>query len=367
MLDNDSKLRSRLEKWLGTKMLKAKDITISDVNRPSVGASSETSLFDIRWDNAGERQSMAVVLRSAPYSEPGIRGVFPEYDVSSQFRIMKVLQENTDVPVARVLWLEEDPSIIGVPFYLMQKLDGDVVQDRPPYHGSGVYFDETPEIRRQMCWDLLEILARLHGADWRCLGLDFLVIPGAETDPVDRQLAYWDRYLNHWVKESSQETHPTMEAALVWLKENRYEPKRIALCWGDAKLSNVLYSKPDRRVLALMDWEMAFIGDPEADLASWYISDLRANLGSGLPPLEGTPDKEEMIAHYEKYVGSSVNNFLFNEVLATFWRGLVQLRIMKNLRGQGIPISDEMMLNNFPTQHLSRLLGLPLPGRDPHV
>jgi aminoglycoside phosphotransferase (APT) family kinase protein len=352
-------LRPKLEAWLQTRIPEAKDITVLELQRPGTGASSDTQLVDLRWDEAGEPKSVPVVLRSAPPSP----GVFPTYDLGFQFRVLKALNEHTDVPVPKVLWLEEDASVIGAPFFLMQRLEGDVPQDFPSYHTAGMYFDATPAMRRKMWWECLDALVRLHTVDWKRCGLEFVGVPKPGTDAVDRQLSHWESYLTHWVKkEDPQESHPTMEATLVWLKAHRYEPEHVALNWGDAKLGNVLYSRPDRNLLALLDWEGAGIGDPEQDLASLYISDLRAHRGQGIAPLDGTPTVEELIDRYERLSGRTVKHFLYNEVLATFWRGLVQIRIMKDMRAKGMNIPAEMIWNNFPTQHLSRLLQLPPPG-----
>jgi len=277
---------------------------------------------------------------------------------------MQILKKNTDVPVAEMLWLEDDPSVIGVPFFLMKKLEGDVPQDYPSYHGSGMYFEATPETRKKMWWGTLDALVKLHKLDWKGLGFDFVGVPGPGTDPVDRQLSYWGSYLNDWIKDSPEESHPTMEATLVWLKENRYEPRRVSLCWGDARIGNTLYSLTDRDVLAVMDWEMAFIGDPEADLAWTFTLDRQASKGYGLPRLEGTPTEEEIVRRYEKLTGWKVKNLFYNEVMATFRYGLTAIASMKNLRSKGIPIEDELLLNNFATQHLAKVLSLPSPGPD---
>jgi len=306
---------------------------------------------------------MGVVLRAVPRT----RGTFPEYDLGLQFRIMQILKKKTDVPVAEMLWLENDPSVIGVPFFLMKKLEGDVPQDYPSYHGSGMYFEARPETRKRMWWGTLDALVKLHKLDWRGLGLDFVGAPDPGTDPVDRQLIYWESYLNGWIKDSPEESHPTMEATLTWLKENRYEPRRVVLCWGDARIGNTLYSLTDRHVQAIMDWEMAFIGDPEADLAWTFTLDRQASKGFGLPRLEGTPTEEEIIHRYERLTGWKVENLFFNEVMATFRYGLTAIASMKNLRSKGIPIEDELLLNNFATQHLAKVLSLPSPGPDQYA
>lgn len=356
-------MQKTLAGWIQARMPEAKNLVVTDLQKPGMGLSSETYLFDIDWEESGGPKSMGVVLRAAPRS----RGSFPEYDLGLQFRIMQILRENTDIPVAEMLWLEDNPSVIGVPFFLMKKLDGDVPQDFPSYHGSGMYFEATPERRRKMWWGTLDAMAKVHKLDWKGLGLDFVGAPGPGIDPVDRQLAYWGSYLNDWVKDSPEEAYPTMEATLAWLTENRYEPERVSFCWGDARIGNTLYSRLDRDVLAVMDWEMAFIGDPEADLAWTLVLDGQASKGYGLPRLEGTPTKEEVVDRYENLTGWKVNNFFYNEVMATFRFGLTAIATMKNLRTKGIPIEDELLLNNFASQHLARLLSLPSPGTDQYA
>jgi aminoglycoside phosphotransferase (APT) family kinase protein len=206
-------------------------------------------------------------------------------------------------------------------------------------------------------------MLKLHAVDWTRSGLEFVGAPKPGTDAVDRLVAHWENYLTRWVKkEDPQESHPIMEATLAWLKANRYAPEYVALTWGDAKLGNVLFSRPERNVLALLDWEGACIADPEQDLASLYFSDLRAHAGHDITALEGTPTAEELIDRYQQLAGRRVSHFFYNEVLASFWRGLVQIRIMKDMRTKGIDIPAEMIWNNFPTRHLSQLLHLPPPA-----
>ena len=321
-----------------------------------MGLSSETYLFDVSWEEAGRRMSKGVVLRAAPQGGQ----VFPEYELGHQFRIMQILK-GTNVPVADMLWLEEDPTVFGSPFFVMGKLEGDVPQDYPSYHGSGMYFEATPAHRTKMWWGCLQAIADIHKLDWKSLGFSFLGVPRDTADAVDRQLVYWERFLN-WIKDDPEESHPTMEASLAWLKENRYEPERLTLCWGDARIGNMLYSRPDRDVLAVMDWEMAFIGDPVADLAWAFTLDKQHSEGYGLPRLEGTPEDEAVVRRYEELTEWKVENLFYNEVLATVRYGQTVISVLKKFIKEGIPIEQDMILNNFATQHLADLLGLPSPG-----
>jgi len=351
-----SPLRSELTAWLRERMPEATGLAISEPEKPGMGLSSETYLFDAKWKEAGERKSRGMVLRSAPADFK----VFPEYDLGHQFRIMQALGE-TNVPVAKMLWLEEDPSVIGAPFFLMERLYGEVPQDFPPYHGSGMYFEATPRMRAKMWWGSLDAMADIHKLAWKRLDLSFLGQPGSGTDPVDRQLAYWQRFFA-WMKDDPQESHPILASALDWLDDHRYAPQRVSLCWGDARMGNTLYSVPDRDVLAIMDWEMAYLGDPESDLAWFLLLDWQHSTGAGLPRCEGTPSWEETVARYEERTGWKVKNLFYNEVLAATRYGMILVSVFRKFRRQGIPFDEDMVRNNVCTQRLAELLDLPSPG-----
>ncbi len=354
---NDTvEMKSKLVPWLKNKMPQATNLTITDLEKPGMGLSSETWLLDVAWDENGQQKSEGMVLRSAPQDFK----VFPDYDLGIQFNIMDRLKD-TNVPVAKMLWMEEDEKIIGSPFYLMERLKGEVPQDYPSYHGSGMFFDATPEQRAKMWWGSLEAMANVHKLDWKSLGISFLDEPKGGIDPIDRQLDYWDRYFE-WIKDEPEESHPTIEASMAWLKDNRYEPEYVGLCWGDSRMGNSLFSIPEKDVIAVMDWEMAFLGDPEADLAWFILLDWQHSAGAGLPRCEGTPGREETIARYEALMGRKVRNILFNEVFGAVRYGMILVSVLKKFMRQNIPIEDDMLLNNVCTQRLSELLDLPSPG-----
>jgi putative sterol carrier protein len=111
-----------------------------------------------------------------------------------------------------------------------------------------------------------------------------------------------------------------------------------------------------------MDWEMAFIGDPVADLAWAFTLDKQHSEGYGLPRLEGTPEDEAVVRRYEELTEWKVENLFYNEVLATVRYGQTVISVLKKFIKEGIPIEQDLILNNFATQHLADLLGLPSPG-----
>ena len=117
----------------------------------------------------------------------------------------------------------------------------------------------------------------------------------------------------------------------------------------------MLYDRTSHEVAAVIDWELATIGDPEADLASLRVSDLRAQDGAGAR-LAGTPDEQELVALYEQASGRPVEHFHWALVYATFWRGSVALKVMRRMKAQGADIDDAMLENHFPVRYLRELL-----------
>jgi aminoglycoside phosphotransferase (APT) family kinase protein/putative sterol carrier protein len=354
--DAAGRIMSSLIPWLRKRMPEACNMTVSDIQKPSMGLSNETYLFSLSSEDNGGLRSRSMVLRVAPRDYR----VFPDYHLDHQYLIMKALR-NTGVPVPEMYWLEEGSDCMGAPFYVMERLFGQLPQDYPSYHGSGMVFEALPAERADMWWGSLETLARIHKLDWRQLGLDFLGAPGGGSDPIDRQLAYWERYFN-WIKDEPTERHPELEKAMQWLKDNTYEPERVCLCWGDARIGNTLYRVPDHSVLAALDWEMAFLGDPEADLAWFIFIDRYLADEYGLERLEGLPGPEETIRRYEELTGWKVKNYRYNEAFSAMRFGMILVSVLKKMRRQGVPIDENMLRNNTCSQRLAQLLGLESPG-----
>lgn len=354
--DTAGRILTHLVPWLQKKMPDAQHIAVSEIQKPGMGLSNETYLFDLSWEEKGRQIKKGMVLRAAPQDHR----VFPDYHLGHQFLIMKALRQST-VPVPEMYWQEEDESVMGTPFYIMERLQGTMPKDYPSYHGSGFYFDATPEERAAMWWRGLDMVARTHMVDWKKLDLSFLGVPEGGTGPLDRQLAYWERFLG-FIKDDPSERYPILEQALQWLKDNRYAPDRLCLCWGDARMGNVLYSENGFDVVAVLDWEMAFLGDPEADLA-WYIfMDWYLAAEYNLQRLPGAPGRDETIRRYEELTGWKVKHYDYNEVFAAMRFGMILISVVKKMKRQGVPLSDDMYNNNCCTRRIAAILGLESPG-----
>ncbi|HZP43687.1 MAG TPA: phosphotransferase [Candidatus Binatia bacterium] len=345
-------LGDRFAVWLAAKT-GGRDVVVGPPRRPSAGVSNETLLVDATWTAGGGAVREALVVRLTPSGAP----VFPEYDLPKQFRILERLA-GTDVPVPPALWYEADPAVLGAPFYVMRRVEGAIPSEIPPYHAFGLCLDVPPPRRARLWWSGIETLARIHALDWRARGLEFLGVPGPGTDALDRQLDYWARFLDWGRGEKPQ---PILDAALAWLREHRYAPARTALCWGDSRLPNLIFRGEE--VVAVLDWEMAFLGDPEADLAWWLFLDWCSSTGYGIPRLEGFPTPAETVARYEALAGHPVEHLRWQEVMAAFRYGVITVKIARNMAEAGVGIAAaEMETNNVCTQRLAELLGLPPPG-----
>src|SRR2546426_1269751 len=211
-----------------------------EVERISAGHSNEP--FFIR------RGSQEWVLRRPP------RGpLLPTaHDVLREYRVLKALNA-TSVPTPRALLACEDTSVIGAPFYLMERVQGIIVRRELPSYAS-----DTPG-RQAVSRALVDALVELHSADWRAIGLgDF----GKPEGYLERQLRRWTGQL----EKSRQRPLPDLDAVTAWLAEHLPVSGPATIVHGDYRLDNAMLAHDQPRVVAIFDWEMATIGDPLADV-----------------------------------------------------------------------------------------------------
>ena len=350
------RVRIGLADWLTRVVPDASGVEVSAMRAPKAGVSNETFLFETTYRAAGRTHHERLVARL----EPTDFLVFPEYDLERQYAVMARLA-GAGIPVPRVRWLERDAAVLGSAFYVMDAVDGEVPSEVPSYHVFGWVHDAAPERRTRVWWNGLDMLARIHALDWRAHGLGFLGEPGAGRAVLDAQLGYWERFLGLVRDEGPPQ--PTLDASLAWLRGNAFSPRRVALCWGDSRLPNLMYRADE--VVAVLDWEMAFLGDPEADLGWWCFLDWANNEGYGGPHLDGIPSRDETIARYAELTGHPVEHAHWHEAFAAFRYGVVLARVAIRMRaiGASLPAPD-WEANNVCTQALARLLDLPPPGEE---
>jgi len=355
------KARGVIRDWLAGKLPDARDLTISTLVGPAfTGFSNETLLFDASWREGGEARSAGYVIRVKPTSHT----IFLEADFDSQYKVIKALSENTDVPLPPVHWFEDDESVLGAPFFVMGKVEGHVPSDNPPYTQTGWLLEEaTPAVRTRVVENGLDALSQIHRTDWRTLGFDFLDKPQYGAPGIDQQIAYYERSFEWAAQDRPQ---PIAEAALKWVKANKPTgAQHLALGWGDARINNQMFDDAGN-VVAVFDWEMVTLADPMMDLAWWLFLDRHFHEGMPAPRMEGFPTRGEMVSYYEKASGRAARDLDFYEIFAGLRFAVVMMQLKTLLvEFEIMPPDTDMAVNNAVTRVLADLLGVPAPGPAP--
>jgi aminoglycoside phosphotransferase (APT) family kinase protein len=347
---------TRVAKWLGTKYPAARDIAVHNLQVPNAaGMSNETVLFDVSWREDGISKTQGLVARVQP-SGPG---VFIEYDLRKEARVISALSDHTPVAVPKLLFYEEDPSTFGSPFLVMPRIDGQAPGDDPPFTVDGWVLELTPAQRRMMWLNSIDVLAQVHATDWQGIGLDFLDSPEHHAG-VSGQLKLW-RDTFEWATEG--EPNPTMEAALDWLRDNMpvdQGPK--VLCWGDSRPGNILYDG-QLNVAGVLDWEMVCLANREYDLG-WILFTTRHHTeGIGAPLPEGFLDRAATIDRYQEITGHQVKDIDYYEVFAGVRLAIIMVRAAHMLIAAGaLPRDSTMAQNNHASQLVAKFIGLPAPS-----
>jgi aminoglycoside phosphotransferase (APT) family kinase protein len=317
------------------------DVSLSDFRGPgATGFSNETHIVDASWAVDGTDHAQTFVVRVAPTGY----ALFPDAAFDVQHLVLKALGADGTIPVPVVRWYETDPSVLGAPFFVMDEIKGQVPPDNPPYHVSGWLHDVSPEVRERIWWGAIDTMADLHRLDWQALGLDFLGGPDAG---LQRQLAYYEGFLEQ-VEQS--EAVPMARRALAWLKANPpTSDEPLVLCWGDARIGNVMYDADGTR-LAVLDWEMVALGSPSQDVAWAWFLDRHHSEGCNVPRLPGFPSKAETVRRYEERSGLRLRELDYYEVFAAFRFCVIMGKLAVIFKDWGLlPPEDRMAQENTVT------------------
>jgi aminoglycoside phosphotransferase (APT) family kinase protein len=213
--------------------------------------------------------------------------------VDREYRILTTLGR-TDVPVPKTYVLCEDPEVIGTIFYVMDWVEGRIMVD-PLVPGC------TPVERAAIYDSMNDVMARLHRVDWKALGLEDFGRPGS----------YFTRQLKRWTQQyraSETERIEAMEQLMAWLPEHIPAADETTVVHGDFRLGNSVIHPREPRIVAVLDWELATLGHPLADLAynamPYHLKPdiLGGVLGQDLRAL-GIPTEEEYLAAYCRRTG----------------------------------------------------------------
>jgi len=230
-----------------------------------------------------ETERQDYVLRRKPFGP-----LLPSaHAIEREFRLLSALRP-TGFPVPAPIALCEDASVIGSPFYLMELVEGRTFWDAS--------LPLLPLAERRPCYDaMVDTLAALHRLDHEALGLTDFGRPG---NFFARQVDRWTRQY----RAAQTDDVAEIERLIEWLPRTIPEQTRVSIIHGDYRIDNLIYGAEEPRVRAVLDWELATIGDPLADFTylamNWAIPfDGQSGLGgldletAGLPSLENITDR----------------------------------------------------------------------------
>jgi len=242
------------------------------------------------------------------------------HDVLREFRVLSALIHSA-VPVPRPIVACSDLAIIGVPFYLMETLAGDAIRGvLPPALAAAPI-----EARHTVGEQVVDALAALHTTDPAAVGLANL---GKPSGYLARQLRRWKEQLNY----ARTRPVPDLDRVTTWLEHNLpADTGRPVIVHGDYKLDNVIFSQdPQPRLLGVVDWELATLGDPLADLG-WLLAFWReANdpapelkILSRITEMPGFPTRAELANIYAERTGLTLPDLRYYIVFAMWKMAIV--------------------------------------------
>jgi aminoglycoside phosphotransferase (APT) family kinase protein len=245
-------------RYLEARIPGARDMKVSHLLRIPGGASRETWMLKATWHTDAGRQSEEFILRK------DLPASLLETDRETEYAFYSTFP-GSRVPVPRMRWLELDPSYLGGPFFVMDRIPD--IESNQRTILEPLYEPVRPRIAREM----YEILAAVHTFDWRDSPAHRAVPlpPPAPGECWQRELAHWERVID----ENEISPQPIIRAAIRWLRRNPPPPaQRVTIVHGDYRVGNVLYAT-DGSIRGVVDWEMAHLGDPIEDIAWSFMAD----------------------------------------------------------------------------------------------
>ena len=316
-----SSMVARLEAFIGRQDPGRNSPGISAFSQLPVGFSYETYLFTLSWqDDSGPCQE-DMVMRMEPEF-----GLIPPYDVRPQYELLSRLHGST-IPVPEVFWLEASGDVLGRPFFIMGRIPGETMFAYAQKHPESL-----PDLRRQ----LVEVIIDLHQLDWRALGLGILGVPENLHDNIENEIDRWKRELD----KSMLFPYPFLDEIHRYLRNNIPDAQDIAFCHCDIQPANILVE--NGRISGVLDWELATLGDPLADLG-WSCATIEKFFGSEWN------ENDYIRQYYQQRTGRRINDDHLNFwKILSFYKGITM--VFTGLRaGLELPQPKANLLGLYPT------------------
>jgi aminoglycoside phosphotransferase (APT) family kinase protein len=243
-------LQARLQIYLRGRLPGAQGLKVEDLERIFGGASRQTWRFRLTYSEGGQAIERPLILRLDPADS------LIDTDRKTEFAAYRAFQD-TQVPVPRMIWLEESVEPLGGAFFIAEEVTG--FQSSPMVLFTLDYLG-THELLAARKWSILGDIAR---ADPAALGLVGVMPNVAPEDCWRRELENWETILD----ADEVAPQPIIRATIRWLRANPPPPaQKVSVVHGDYRTGNFLYDR-EGGIRAVLDWEMAHLGDPLEDLA----------------------------------------------------------------------------------------------------
>lgn len=284
-----------------------------------------------------------MVLRKKPRG-PVLPGA---HAVEREFRVLSALHP-VGVPVPRPILLEPDDAVLGTPFYLMERVEGRVFAD-------AALPGAAPQERRALYTGLAQALAQLHAVRPDAVGLADFGRPGS----------YFERQIARWTKQwrgSGSAPIPELDRLADWLPAHLPpEDGALAVAHGDFRIGNVMFHPDEPRVVAILDWELATLGHPLADLAfcamPWMSAPAEYGgiLGRDLAALQ-LPGQAEFVAAYRGAAPGTGPLLPFHQAFALFRFAVIFVGIADRVRTGSAAAADAAALEPLARAFAARAL-----------
>ena len=306
----DENLPVRLAKWFAGKIPGAKDIEMLSFARPSgsAGFSGDTYFVELKWQQGIDTKQQKFVIRAEIEAANN-----PESNFANMVRLLKILGPIPDLLIPKIHFNEDNPEIIGGPFYVMEHRTGTVAPDSPPFTAQGWVYEGSEAQQRHMYRQGVQYLANLHKLNWQAMGLDFLLHTNAGRNETER-------HVNHLIatydKAMQGKRTALAQSCIAWLRDNLPAEEKLVVSWGDSRPANMLWNGFE--LVGALDWEVCSLSHPALDLTGWIVMDRMMTDKAGVKPLPGMMNREQMIAEYKSLSGNALDNFEYYEMFAGF-------------------------------------------------
>lgn len=298
------------------------DIEVFDVGGGSEASGMSSGIVLFKAKVNGDVQDL--VLRYAPYGNEG--RIFVDYDIEGQYNLQRLLSAE-GAPVPNAVSCDPDGKILPYPGFVMERVEGRM-PDNPAYT-SGLFGDATQAERDSYRDEIFGALEKIHTVDWQRLGLDKHCRQAEGRTHTERYLS-WFWKTAEWAGFEKQ-TLSRIGNLRQWLVDNQptYHPDDMTLMHGDSNLANYMFH--DGKLVAILDWELAGIGQPSLDIVMQCNFNDYCRVASPPEVHDIIPNEEEWIAAYTKVTGRELKDLEYYRAVSAYCGLIIMNSIFRSI------------------------------------